>query len=400
VSAISKLWCGVRTLSIVVCCVGLTACSSPEKPRAAPLRDAAVSSEADAAQVDASVSDAGTLRDSGMPAAVGGAGRAAAGAGAGGCSAGACAGRGGAGQAAAAGSGGGGASGGPPSCSGLAASCGPNADEDCCSSLRVPGGSFWRGARATDPDGAVCAGMFMCGADEMPGGMATVRAFRLDRFEITVGRFRKYVEAKHYKPNAGAGKHGYLAAEPGWDASWLQPSTPADWDKELTACNYGTWTASVGANESKALNCLAWSDAYAFCIWDGGFLPTETEWEFAASGGEERPFPWGTGVDSSRACYSGCSGGVQAVGSKPHGDGKWGHADLAGNVWEWVLDFYGPYTPNCEDCANFDRNTDGRHIARGGEATEFADRLRTTLRHKLTGAISGPYGARCARADE
>jgi formylglycine-generating enzyme required for sulfatase activity len=48
------------------------------------------------------------------------------------------------------------------------------------------------------------------------------------------------------------------------------------------------------------INCVTWHEAYAFCIWDGGFLPTEAEWELAASGGEERVFPYGFGVRCAR----------------------------------------------------------------------------------------------------
>jgi formylglycine-generating enzyme required for sulfatase activity len=291
---------------------------------------------------------------------------------------------------------------GPPSCAGLVDTCGPNRDEDCCTSLLVPGGTFWLGRRMGDHDD-VCdtnMGGATCFDDETPGVMASVRSFRLDRFEVTVARFRKFVQAIAPAPAAGAGKHGYLNGgdEPGWDPTW-RVTRPTLWEAQLTACDYGTWTSEVGDNETKAINCVPWHDAYAFCIWDGGFLPTEAEWEYAASGGEERLYPWGAGISPGRACYFDCRA-VQPVGSRPMGDGKWGHADLAGNVFEWTLDVYAPYPTSCDDCANFAPASLPRRSTRGGAASQPARDVRAVMRHPTRVAVSGPYGVRCARSAE
>jgi formylglycine-generating enzyme required for sulfatase activity len=134
---------------------------------------------------------------------------------------------------------------------------------------------------------------------------------------------------------------------------------------------YSTWTDSAGANENKPVTCLDWYTAFAFCAWDGGRLPTEAEWNYAAVGGnEQRSYPWpnpstSTTIDDSYAVYCGSSCAAKNVGSKsPKGDGRWGHSDLAGNAMEWTLDYKGPYPNPCDNCAYLINAT--FRVARGG----------------------------------
>lgn len=302
-----------------------------------------------------------------------------------------------------------------PSCQGLASTCGASGTESCCTSLPVPGGSFKRsydGVSFTDPS--------------FP---ATLSGFRLDKYEITVGRFRKFVDAVvgadggvAFTPSAGTGKHAHLngggglnaGTEGGWGAPWSTTlaTTPSGWNTNLGCdATYTTWTASAGANEDRPINCVAWHEAYAFCIWDGGFLPSEAEWNYAASGGsEQRVYPWGAlapGPNANLAIYgcyyngSGTCTGVQniaSVGSVTAGNGKWGHADLAGNIWEWTLDFYAtPYQTSCTNCA--DLSATAYRVIRGGGFDYVASDLLSAIRFGDT--PSGRYGAiggRCARA--
>jgi formylglycine-generating enzyme required for sulfatase activity len=137
--------------------------------------------------------------------------------------------------------------------------------------------------------------------------------------------------------------------------------------KAAVSCDGGTWTDKAGTNESLPMTCLDWYTAFSFCAWDGGRLPTEAEWNYAAAGGDEqRRYPWSkppssTTIDATLAVYD-CKGDgepacspedILRVGSKsPVGDAKWEHADLAGSVWEWALDGYEkPYKNPCTNCA-------------------------------------------------
>jgi len=124
----------------------------------------------------------------------------------------------------------------------------------------------------------------------------------------------------------------------------------------LVKCDatYQTWTDAAEANENTAINCVDWYEALAFCIWDGGRLPTESEWEYAAAGGaDNRLYPWGSATpDCTYAnfytgtvyCGPGDTKAVAPVGSYAAGNGKWGHADLAGNVWELTFDWHTAYS--------------------------------------------------------
>jgi formylglycine-generating enzyme len=281
----------------------------------------------------------------------------------------------------------------PPSCVALGSVCGAsNAGESCCTSNVVPGGSYRRFDILAD------AGPFE----------ATVSDFRLDVYEVTVGRFRKFLEAgkgtKRSAPPAGAGTRVGIANS-GWNATeWniFLPEDTAALRGQLaeTTCPTApsvpvTWTDAPGANESKPQNCLTWFEAFAFCVWDGGFLPTEAEWNYAGAGGsEQREYPWGTGANSLLAVYAGES--PQNVGSKPGGRARWGQLDVGGNLWEWNLDTGAAYPTTCTNCANTD--TSPYRVIRGGATSDdgvgMLNSFRTGAEYKTPVAN---IGARCAR---
>ena len=127
-----------------------------------------------------------------------------------------------------------------------------------------------------------------------------------------------------------------------------------------------TWTISPGANERKPLNWVSFYIAFAFCVWDDGRLPSEAEWNYAAAGGDEQEgrYPWGAGLDQTCAVYDarrtaslpgqcGATDIIEVGFRSPKGDGRFGHADLSGNVAEWVRDGFpgaDDYLMPCIDC--------------------------------------------------
>jgi formylglycine-generating enzyme len=279
------------------------------------------------------------------------------------------------------------------SCFDLEDMCGPYA-ESCCVANGMDGGTF---DRSNDP--------------AFP---ATVSQFFLDGYEITVGRFRQFVAAElaGWRPPASSGKHRHLAngaglnggTEPGWNAAWTAnlPTTPAAWSSSLLSCAGATWTDASGANEARPIDCLSWFDAQAFCIWDGGFLPTEAEWNWAAAGGDQqRVYPWSdpppsTAIDCMQANYAGCRSPPGAINPDEgfvNAEGAYGGYALAGNVAEWVLDAYGSYPTPCDDCANV---VGPGTVVRGGDFTSPPEALMTSVRGSSS-ADSVRVGARCAR---
>jgi formylglycine-generating enzyme required for sulfatase activity len=308
--------------------------------------------------------------------------------------------------------------------------CGASS-ESCCANLEVPGGTYFRTFDIARNDAGLLsddAGMSYAAlaADGGPSGEAdpaTVSSFRLDKYLVTVGRFRQFVAAWNggagYTPPAGSGKHTHLNGgsglnatgggyEPGWVATDDINIAPTDTNLSCDA-TYQTWTSAPGVQETLPINCVTWYEAYAFCIWDGGFLPSEAEWEYATAGGsQQREYPWGATDPGSTNQYAiyGCNYpspsaicaniNIAPVGTATLGTARWGQLDLAGELWEWNLDWNATYADPCTDCADTTENSD--RVVRGGFFGSNALRLLTPNRGNLPASLRvNDIGFRCTR---
>jgi formylglycine-generating enzyme required for sulfatase activity len=291
--------------------------------------------------------------------------------------------------------------------------------ESACTTLYVPGGEFEMGRSVNGADADPIAGQ----SDELPEHPVRLSGFWLDKYEVTVGRFRHFVDA--YDGTKPVSEAGALPnnRRSGWKPDWdvYLPSDNEELRTSLVAidakCNesFRTWTPAAGNSECLPINCIDWYVSFAFCIWDGGRLPTEAEWEYAAAGGaENRLYPWGSEAPTGERAIFECnaSGGpscqppdIRPVNTtSPLGYGLFGQADLAGSMLERTRDvldpdFYslGPATdPNVVNLsldASFDESP-----ARGGSYRANGSDLRSARRETVFRSSRWDgVGLRCAR---
>ncbi|MGH7367083.1 MAG: formylglycine-generating enzyme family protein [Candidatus Rokuibacteriota bacterium] len=214
----------------------------------------------------------------------------------------------------------------------------------------VPASEFWMGS----DDG---------NDDEKPRHGVDVDAYWIDKYEITNGLYQRFMEATH------------RAAPRFWSHRHLNDA-------------------------SQPVVGVSWHDADAFCRWVGKRLPTEAEWEKAARGDDGRTYPWGEQWDSSRANSKESQRDRPApVGSYPRGVSPYGAYDMAGNVWEWVVDWYAKdYYERSPRRNPRGPKTGQWKVLRGGSWGYLPSLLRTTNRLSIMPDLRNTViGFRCAR---
>jgi formylglycine-generating enzyme required for sulfatase activity len=198
----------------------------------------------------------------------------------------------------------------------------------------VPGGATILGATDDVSSSMISA---------RPVRLFGVRRFYLDRHEVTVGRFREAIAAGFHPPYYPVANEGPLGS-----ASTAQQCT---------------WSTQAKDREDYALSCIAWFSARDFCLWAGGALPTELQWEHAATvagHASKVHYPWGNETPScDEVAFGGAAQGTGLpecpdAGPLPRplsasaGDlAPSGAVGLAGGVSEWVLDDAVPYADAC-----------------------------------------------------
>ena len=216
------------------------------------------------------------------------------------------------------------------------------------------------------PGGTFAMGSGDAGSDAAPVHEVTLAAFWLDRTEVTNGQYGRCVDAGVCEPGA-------YADEP-----------------DLSGDTYPV----VG---------VSWADAVAYCTWAGGRLPTEAEWEYAAAGTTAPIYPWGDQAPKGRAnCYDiDCDDGFESsapVGSFQEGASWVGALDMAGNVYEWVHDWYGESYYARSPSRDPAGPPEGElRVLRGGSRYDDASYLRVAVRYPSDPALRHDfYGFRCA----
>lgn len=220
------------------------------------------------------------------------------------------------------------------------------------STVAIPAGSFGMGC----PDSQGCL------PDEVPFHQVTLSAFEIERTEVTQAAYQQCIAAG--------------------------------------ACTAPQANFDPTATPNQPVRDVSWLQAQAYCAWLGMRLPTEAEWERAARGDDMRNFPWGAGSpDCACANFADCGGAPLDVGARTCGAGPYGALDLAGNVAEWVADWYSANYYGTSPPSDPPGPSEGTmRVARGGSFMSDSNGLRVSRR--IVGEPNtayDAYGFRCVR---
>jgi len=263
------------------------------------------------------------------------------------------------------------------------ATVGATTGKDGMSLVFIPAGDFLMGSSNQDD---------LSQSNEKPQHKVYLKAYWIDKTEVTIGMFRKFVQSTGYVTTAekiNSGKLTPLEADSGRlpGSDWEHPRGPG---------------ISVENIDRMPVALVTWDDAQAYCQWAGRRLPSEAEWEKAARGTDGRIFPWGNDRDlNGRLNYWGDADGypyTAPVGSFPAGASPYGVLDMAGNVWEWVADWYSEdyysHSSSQDPTGPATGDTRAKH---GGSFADVIAEVRSAARHSFwPGNYLDSVGFRCA----
>ncbi len=256
----------------------------------------------------------------------------------------------------------------------------------------VPGGSFLIGAEPGDSGQYARDGAFVFD-NEKWGHVVEVRPFHIARAPVTQGEFAAFVDDGGYRDRRHWSDAGWA-----WRTS-VDAQHPVYWQSDgPTRWLRRVFDQTVPLEPHRPVIHVCWYEADAYCRWAGRRLPTEVEWEMAASAEpsgngagparwRRRRFPWGDEPPTpERANLDWRARGTVDVAALPAGDSFFGCRQMIGNVWEWTADWFGPFPGFVPDpYKEYSQPWFGNHkVLRGGCWTTRSRLIRNTWRNFYT----------------
>lgn len=228
---------------------------------------------------------------------------------------------------------------------------------------------------------AIPAGNYPIGRDtgpasERPRHVVAIKAFRIDRTEVTNAAFAEYLNALKLPMKGSFGIAGVSGRNAdaatvallghGLDGVSRYPIIELDDEDARIKLVNGRFQPAQG-HADRPVTEVTWAGARAYCLWRGGELPSEAQWEAAARGKDDRVYPWGDAqADARRVVANGRTGATEPVGSKPAGASPFGVLDMAGSLSEWTRSLKRPY-PYVAGDGREAIDAEGERTTRGGD---------------------------------
>jgi formylglycine-generating enzyme required for sulfatase activity len=246
--------------------------------------------------------------------------------------------------------------------------------------------------------------------DEHPQHSVTLPAFYIDKHEVKNSDYKLFTKSLKYSEPFTWSQNGYnlvmarLKVTDLESLRWIV-SEYFKVDRDTRRMSKTQLLKLISDNWSLKdrlpVTGVSWQDANVYCNWSGKRLPTEMEWEKAARGDKGLEFPWGNIWDTGLTNVGDdvdWEGGIAPVGSYPQNKSPYGVYDMAGNVWEWVSDWYQPYPGSKHKSKEFGEIN---KVIRGGGGGvghySLSFFFRSSMRgYALPTAKSNDVGFRCA----